>query len=74
MPPGSRVGIKMKIRGMLEISEIEKCQFAIFHPEHYGKDGKCRCNDAEHRAKMIAEWGYKEEYFKTKIKEDKHEK
>lgn len=40
------------------------CKFNIFAPEHYRKDGSCKCDDAEHRKHMIAEWEYRAEDFK----------
>jgi len=43
--------------------DIAKCKFFILSPEHYREDGSCKCNDREHRAKMIRDWGYTEEHF-----------
>lgn len=52
----------MKIK-MLKQSDIAKCPFYIFVPEHYRDDGTCKCNDAEHRRMMIKQWGYKRADF-----------
>lgn len=38
-------------------SDIGKCPFVIFMPEHYRQDGSCRCDDPEH--KEMVDWGYK---------------
>lgn len=35
-----------------------RCKFFIFVPEHYRKDGSCRCDDPAHRKMMIADWEY----------------
>ena len=39
------------------------CKFFIFDPSHYFDNGTCKCDDAEHRAYMIANWGYSEDDF-----------
>ena len=52
----------MQIR-ILEQSDIAKCPFVIFWPEHYRADGSCKCNDPEHRRMMMAEWKYTEQIF-----------
>ena len=44
--------------------QIDKCRFVILVPEHYRDDGTCKCDDAEHRAHMIAEWDYTLDDFK----------
>jgi hypothetical protein len=43
--------------------DIGKCKFFILSPDHYRDDGSCKCNDREHRAMMIRDWGYTEEHF-----------
>lgn len=35
---------------------IGKCPYFILLPEHYRKDGSCRCNDARHTE--MKKWGY----------------
>jgi hypothetical protein len=44
-------------------SDLLKCKFAIILPDHYRADGSCKCDDASHRATMIAMWGYSREDF-----------
>jgi len=44
-------------------ADIRKCKFSILVAEHSREDGSCKCNDKEHRAKMINEWEYSEEDF-----------
>ena len=39
------------------------CPFVIMEPSHYREDGSCKCDDAEERAMMIAEWEYSAEDF-----------
>lgn len=48
----------------IAITSIAACRFAIFAPEHYRRDGTCRCDDLAHRKKMMREWGYKKKDFK----------
>lgn len=43
---------------VLKQSDLLRCKFAIMLPEHYRPDGTCKCDDAAHRAMMIAEWEY----------------
>lgn len=43
---------------VLKQSDIRRCKFAILLPTHYRPDGTCKCDDAAHRAMMIAEWEY----------------
>jgi len=45
-------------------SDIGKCRFCIFAPEHYREDGTCKCDDLEHRKHMIKNWGYSPKDFK----------
>ena len=45
----------MSVR-ILRHSDIGKCPFLIFVPEHYREDGTCRCDDPEHTE--MVEWGY----------------
>ena len=54
------------VTGVREIrqSDIAKCRFSIFMPDHYREDGSCRCSDKAHRAMMIADWEYTEADFK----------
>lgn len=54
----------MNIRYMKQ-SDMLKCPFAIMMPEHYREDGTCKCDDLDHRAKMITEWEYAESDFDT---------
>lgn len=44
-------------------SDIARCPFSVLMPEHYRDDGSCRCDDAAHRATMIAKWDYSETDF-----------
>lgn len=48
---------------ILKHSDISKCPFLILVPDHYRDDGSCKCDDAEERKKMIAEWEYTEADF-----------
>lgn len=48
---------------MIRTSDIKRCRFTIFAAEHYRADGSCKCDDAAHRAMMIAEWEYTEGDF-----------
>lgn len=48
---------------MIRQSAIAACPFVIFMPDHYRSDGSCKCDDADEREKMIAEWEYCEEDF-----------
>jgi hypothetical protein len=48
---------------LLKQSDILKCHFSILIPDHYREEGSCKCDDAEHRRMMIAEWEYTEEDF-----------
>ncbi len=48
---------------MIKQSDIGKCPFRIFVPEHYRADGTCKCSNARHQAMMIREWGYKKNHF-----------
>lgn len=57
-------GTESNVR-MIKQSDIGKCPFYIFMPEHYREDGTCKCNDAEHRKMMIKEWGYTKRDFKN---------
>lgn len=54
----------MEIR-ILNNSDIGKCKFFIFQPDHYREDGSCKCDDHEHRAMMIREWGYSKADFEN---------
>lgn len=44
-------------------SDIRRCKFAILVPSHYRPDGTCRCDNAAHRAMMVAKWKYSPEDF-----------
>jgi hypothetical protein len=48
---------------VMKQSDLLKCPFTIMVPEHYRPDGSCKCDDAQERKKMIAEWEYTEEAF-----------
>ena len=37
-------------------SDIGRCPHYIMVPEHYRKDGTCRCDDPKHTE--MREWGY----------------
>ena len=50
---------------LIKQADIGKCPFFIFAPEHYRKDGSCKCNNAEHRAMMIKKWGYTKRQFEN---------
>ena len=45
-------------------SDMLKCPFYIMDMFHYRDDGTCKCDDADERAKMIREWGYRKRDFK----------
>lgn len=70
MPPESEVtfgtlepsGELVNVR-RIKHSDLRRCPFAILVPEHYRDDGSCKCDDADHRKMMIAEWEYSEESF-----------
>lgn len=60
---------KLTKDGLTEVREIkqadlQRCRFTILTAEHYRTDGSCKCDDPEHRAMMIREWGYKAKDFK----------
>ena len=57
-------GMLMDVK-MISQSDIVKCPFLIFMPDHYREDGTCKCSNAEHRKMMIKEWGYKKSNFKN---------
>ena len=42
---------------MMKQSTIGNCPHFIFVPEHYRKDGTCKCNDKSNT--IMKEWGYK---------------
>ncbi len=42
---------------IISTASIRACTHFIFDPEHYRKDGTCRCNDSSHTE--MGEWGYK---------------
>ena len=48
---------------VLRNSDIKKCPFVIFLPEHYNDDGSCKCHDPKHREMMKKEWGYTDKSF-----------
>ena len=50
---------------VMKQADIGNCPFYIFMPSHYREDGTCKCNNAEHRAMMIKEWGYTKRDFKN---------
>lgn len=52
-----------KSRRYIRQSDVARCPFYILVPDHYREDGTCKCDDPEHRKKMIDEWGYSEEDF-----------
>lgn len=45
-------------------ADIKACPFFILVPDHYEPSGKCKCHDADERARMIREWEYTEEDFR----------
>ena len=49
----------------LKQSDIGRCPFYIMAIEHYRTDGSCKCSNAEHRAMMIKQWGYRPAQFKN---------
>ena len=50
---------------ILKQSDILKCPFVILMPDHYRPDGKCLCDDADHRNNVMKpEWGYTDEDFR----------
>jgi len=59
---GGRV-VESNVR-YLKKSDINKCPFLIFGPEHYRADGTCKCNDPEHRKMMKREWQYTDADFR----------
>lgn len=49
---------------VMKQSDMLRCPFVIIHPAHYREDGSCKCDNEEHRAMMIREWGYTKKSFK----------
>lgn len=47
----------------LRQSSILACPFVILVPSHYRADGSCKCDDADERERMVAEWDYTAEDF-----------
>jgi uncharacterized phage-associated protein len=41
---------------ILKQSDMQKCEHFIMVPEHYRRDGSCRCDDVSHVE--MDEWGY----------------
>lgn len=39
-------------------ADLRKCRFTILMADHYREDGSCKCDDSEHRKRMIKEWEY----------------
>jgi len=62
-PPGETMGLSRADVRVLRQSDLLKCKFFIFVPEHYRLDGTCKCDDLEHRKMMILEWGYSAKDF-----------
>lgn len=58
-PDGTLTGVRQ-----IKQSDLRACPFSILAAEHYREDGTCKCNDPEHQAMMIREWGYKPSDFK----------
>lgn len=59
---------KLTRAGLTEVREIkqsdlQRCRFTILTAEHYRADGSCKCDDPDHRAMMIREWGYRKKDF-----------
>ena len=44
--------------------EPARCPHYIMVGDHWRDDGSCKCNDPEHRAMMIRDWGYSTGDFK----------
>lgn len=55
-------GVLHNIR-KIKSSDIAKCPFVIFVPEHYRADGTCKCDDPTEQQRMIEEWGYRASDF-----------
>lgn len=47
----------------LKHSDLKKCPFFIFLPDHYRDDGSCKCDDAEERKRLIESADYSEADF-----------
>lgn len=57
-PDGSLTNVRH-----IKHSDLRKCRFTIFNPEHYRDDGSCRCDDEAERARLIESCGYTNEDF-----------
>jgi hypothetical protein len=57
-PDGTETGVRV-----IEQGAIQRCRFLIMIPDHYRDDGSCKCDDAEHRAYLIARCGYTDASF-----------
>jgi hypothetical protein len=44
-------------------SDISRCPFMIFSPDHYRDDGSCKSNNPEYRKKVMRKWGYTKKDF-----------
>jgi hypothetical protein len=58
-------GVLTEVRTITHAA-IKACPFYILVPSHYREDGRCKCDDPQERARMIAEWEYTEEDFREK--------
>lgn len=56
---------KRAVVRIIKTSQIKACRFCILLPEHYRKDGSCKCDDPQHRSQMISDWGYSEVDFEN---------
>jgi hypothetical protein len=63
LPPLPEEEVPHGTARLLKHAWIRKCAFNILIPEHYRADGSCKCDDAEHRNKMICEWEYSPKDF-----------
>lgn len=50
---------------LIKQSDIGRCPFVIFAPEHYRGNGSCKCTNAEHRKYMVKRWEYKPKDFRN---------
>jgi hypothetical protein len=51
-PDGTETNVRI-----IKQSDMQKCPHCIMVPEHYRKDGTCKCNDEKET--VMREWGYK---------------
>lgn len=51
--------------------DMMNCPHFIIDPEHYDESGRCKCNDAAERARLIRYYGYeKRDFSDIPLRED----